>query len=279
MQKQLLPLIDYFLAEDIREGDHTSLSCIPDTATDKARLIIKGDGVIAGIELAELIFNRVDADLEVEVLIQDGSVVKYGDIGLIVRGKTQSILQAERIVLNCMQRMSGIATMTHQFMEQVKGTNAKVLDTRKTTPGIRVLEKWAVRIGGGHNHRMGLYDMVMIKDNHHDYAGGITNAVKATRQYLTEKELDLKVEVEVRNLEELAEVLSLEGVNRVMLDNFDVATTKEAVGIVNGQIETESSGGITLDTIRPYAKAGVDYISVGALTHSYKSLDISLKAF
>lgn len=271
-------LIDRFLEEDIRDGDHTSLSCIPADAMGKARLLIKGEGILAGVELAERIFEKVDDMLEVEVLIPDGTAVKHGDIGLYVSGKKQSILKAERIVLNCMQRMSGIATMANQFAKIVAGTNAKVLDTRKTTPGIRVLEKWAVRIGGGHNHRMGLYDMIMIKDNHHDFCGGITNAIKRTRAYLTEKGLDLKVEIEVRNFEELQEVLDVGMVDRIMFDNFTPEDTHQAVKMVDGRFETESSGGIRIDTIRPYAEAGVDFISVGALTHSYESLDISLKA-
>ncbi len=271
-------LIDQFLKEDIRDGDHTSLSCIPASATGTARLIVKDDGIIAGIELANLIFKRVDESLEMTVMIPDGTAVKKGDIAFTVTGKTQSILHAERIVLNCMQRMSGIATMANQYAKVVAGTNAKVLDTRKTTPGIRILEKWAVRIGGGVNHRMGLYDMIMIKDNHHDFCGGITNAIKTTRQYLQDKQLDIKVEIEVRNLAELDEVLQIGQVDRIMLDNFDVPTTKEAVEIVNGRFETESSGGITIETIRGYAEAGVDFISVGALTHSFKSLDMSLKA-
>ncbi|MGB1206835.1 MAG: carboxylating nicotinate-nucleotide diphosphorylase [Chitinophagales bacterium] len=274
--------IDQIIREDIGEGigkgDHTSLSCIPDTATDTARLIVKGDGVLAGVELAELIFKQIDADLSLDIFIKDGEKVKKGDIAFTVTGKTQSILQAERLVLNCMQRMSGIATMTNKFVELVADTNAKVLDTRKTTPCFRYIEKWAVRIGGGHNHRMGLYDMIMIKDNHHDFCGGITNAILTTRKYLNDKGLDIKVEIEVRNLEELNEVLAVGQVDRIMLDNFDVPTTKKAVEIVNKRFETESSGGITLDTIRGYSETGVDYISVGALTHSYKSLDLSLKA-
>ncbi len=271
--------IKQILFEDVRdEGDHTSLSCIPATATGKARLLVKDNGILAGVELAQQIFRQVDEGLQTEVLIGDGVAVKKGDIAFIVSGRTQSILTAERLVLNCMQRMSGIATMTNHFVQKVKGCKAKVLDTRKTAPGMRHIEKWAVRIGGGHNHRMGLYDMIMIKDNHHDFCGGITKAVETTRKYLKDKNLDLKVEVEVRNLEELAEALATKAVDRVMFDNFDVPTTYKAVQIVNGQVETESSGGITLDTIRGYAETGVDYISVGALTHSYKSLDLSLKA-
>jgi nicotinate-nucleotide pyrophosphorylase (carboxylating) len=274
----LQAFIKHILHEDIREGDHTSLSCIPNTATGRAKLLVKANGVLAGVALAKQIFAAVDPELEVEVLLADGALVKYGDIAFIVQGKTQSILQAERVVLNCMQRMSGIATLTHQFVEKTKGTGAKVLDTRKTTPGFRQIEKWAVRIGGGVNHRMGLYDMIMIKDNHHDFCGGITNAIRTTQAYLKAKKLAIKVEIEVRNLTELAEVLAVGQVDRIMLDNFDVPTTKKAVAIVNKRFELESSGGINLDTIAGYAQTGVDYISVGALTHSYTSLDLSLKA-
>ena len=274
--------IDQIIREDIGEGigqgDHTSLSCIPNTAIGTARLIVKDDGVLAGVELAELIFKQIDADLSLDIFIKDGEKVKIGDIAFTVTGKTQSILQAERLVLNCMQRMSGIATMTNKFVELVADTNAKVLDTRKTTPCFRYIEKWAVRIGGGHNHRMGLYDMIMIKDNHHDFCGGITNAILTTRKYLNDKDLNIKVEIEVRNFDELNEVLAVGQVDRIMFDNFDVPTTKKAVEMVNKRFETESSGGITFDTIRGYSETGVDYISVGALTHSYKSLDLSLKA-
>ncbi len=272
--------IAHILAEDVGEGDHSALSCIPEDAEGRARLLIKGDGILAGVELAENIFKHFDERLEVKVLIPDGSPVKYGDIGLTVHGPTRSILTSERIVLNCMQRMSGIATEAHTYSQKVAGTGAKVLDTRKTTPGLRYIEKWAVRIGGGHNHRMGLYDMIMIKDNHHDFCGGITAAVKQARKYLAEKNLDIKIEVETRNTEEIQEVLALgKMVDRVMFDNFTPEQTKAAVELVGGRIETESSGGITLETIRPYAEAGVDFISVGALTHSFKSMDISLKAF
>ncbi len=275
---ELTNFIAQIIEEDIRDGDHTSLSCIPADATDKARLIIKGEGILAGVDLGLQIFNQIDPDLKVEVLINDGTAVKYGDIGFYVSGKTQSILKAERLVLNCMQRMSGIATMTSKFVKLTEGTQVKVLDTRKTTPGFRALEKWAVRIGGGHNHRMGLYDMIMIKDNHHDYAGGIKEAILSTRKYLEEKGLDLKVEIEVRNLEELNTVLEVGQVDRIMLDNFSPELIVDAVKIIDGRFETEASGGINLDTIAAYAKTGVDYISVGALTHSYESMDISLKA-
>lgn len=274
----LSQFIDRMLAEDIKDGDHTSLSCIPAAAQGKAQLIIKDDGILAGVTLGEMIFKKVDPHLRVDIQLHDGTAVKKGDIGLIVSGSQQSILTAERSVLNCMQRMSGIATSTNLYVKAIEGCKAKVLDTRKTTPTVRYLEKWAVKIGGGHNHRMGLYDMVMIKDNHHDFCGGITQAVKQTQAYLKTKKLSLKIEVEVRNLTELEEALSLAAIDRVMLDNFDVPTTYKAVKMVNGQKETESSGGITLDTIRPYAETGVDFISVGALTHSFKSMDISLKA-
>ena len=276
----LKEFIDRIVYEDIKdEGDHTSLSCIPKDAKGRARLLIKDEGIIAGIELGLMIFHRIDPELEIEVLIPDGTAVKKGDIGLIVKGSTQSILQAERLVLNCMQRMSGIATMTHRFVKETEGYRAKVLDTRKTTPGFRYIEKWAVRIGGGHNHRMGLYDMIMIKDNHHDFCGGITNAILTTKKYLADNHLNIKVEIEVRNMDELKEVLAVGNVDRIMLDNFDVETTRKAVELVNDRFDTESSGGINLSTIRDYASTGVDYISVGALTHSYKSMDISLKAF
>ncbi len=273
----LNPFIDRIFAEDIGDGDHTSLSCIPADAEGTARLIVKGEGILAGVELAQAIFERIGEGLTMEVFIPDGRAVKYGDIAFTVSGKTQSILKTERLALNCMQRMSGIATMANTYMKAVEGTNAKVLDTRKTTPGMRMIEKWAVRIGGAYNHRMGLYDMIMIKDNHHDFCGGITKAILQTQKYLQEKQLDIKVEIETRNMAEVEEVLAVGQVNRIMLDNFDVPTTKKAVELINGRFETESSGGITLETIRGYAETGVDYISVGALTHSYKSLDMSLK--
>ncbi|MEL6558995.1 MAG: carboxylating nicotinate-nucleotide diphosphorylase [Bacteroidota bacterium] len=269
------------LQEDVGEGalsgDHSTLASIDAAATDHARLIIKGEGIIAGVELAGKIFAKVDPELEVEYLVKDGDSVKYGDIGLYVKGKAQSILTAERLVLNCMQRMSGIATYTNQMVKLIEGTNARLLDTRKTTPNFRMMEKWAVVIGGGVNHRYGLYDMVMLKDNHVDYSGGISNAVAKTRKYLAAKGLDLKIEVETRNLEEVKEALAC-GVDRIMLDNMSVAQMTEAVKLIDGKSEVEASGGITEETIRPIAETGVDYISVGALTHSYTSLDISLKA-
>lgn len=266
------------LAEDIGDGDHTSLATIPRGTQGKAKLLVKDEGVIAGVELSLLIFSAVDPTLKVDVLIQDGTPVKPKDIVLWVEGDAQSILKAERLVLNCMQRMSGIATKTRHIVDLLAGTNTKVLDTRKTTPGMRYLEKWAVRIGGGVNHRFGLYDMILIKDNHVDYSGGIRNAIENTRQYLAEQNKKLAVEIEVRNLEELEEVLATGGVNRILLDNFNFADLKQAVNIVEGRYITEASGGITIETVRDFANCGVDYVSIGELTHSVKSLDLSLKA-
>ena len=271
-------LIDLAFAEDIGDGDHTTLCCIPEDATGKSHLLIKEDGILAGVEVAKKVFARFDPDMKVETLIEDGTEVHKGDIAMIVTGKVRSLLQTERLMLNIMQRMSGIATMTHKYTERLKGTKTRVLDTRKTTPGMRMLEKQAVKIGGGTNHRIGLFDMILLKDNHVDFAGGITNAIDGCHQYLKEKGLDLKIEIEVRNFEELDQVLEHGGVDRIMLDNFSTADTKKAVEIINGRYETESSGGITFDTIRDYAECGVDYISVGALTHSVKGLDMSFKA-
>jgi nicotinate-nucleotide pyrophosphorylase (carboxylating) len=266
------------LAEDVGDGDHTSLATIPYGTQGKAKLLVKDEGVIAGVELALLIFSAVDAALKVDVLIQDGALVKPKDIVLWVEGDAQSILKAERLVLNCMQRMSGIATKTRHIVDLLKGTNTKVLDTRKTTPGIRYLEKWAVRIGGGVNHRFGLYDMILIKDNHVDYSGGIRNAIENTRQYMAEQNKQLAVEIEVRNMDELEQVLATGGVNRILLDNFNFAELKQAVKFIEGRYITEASGGITVDTVRDFANCGVDYVSIGELTHSVKSLDLSLKA-
>lgn len=266
------------LAEDIGDGDHTSQACIPDSATGTAKLLVKEPGVLAGMEVAEKVFSMVDSGLQLQTFLNDGDVVKPGDIAFHVSGSSLSILTAERLVLNIMQRMSGIATQAHTIMQRLEGLPTKVLDTRKTTPNLRMLEKWAVRIGGGTNHRIGLYDMIMIKDNHIDYAGGIREAIEAVQKYLAEKGKDLKIEVEARDMDEVRQILSVGGVHRIMLDNFDYATTREAVQLINGRMETESSGGITLETIRGYAECGVDYISVGALTHSVKSLDLSLKA-
>ncbi len=271
-------LIDLAFAEDIGDGDHTTLCCIPEDAMGKSHLLIKEDGVLAGVEMAKKVFARFDPTMKVEVLINDGAQVKKGDIAMVVEGKTRSLLQTERLMLNIMQRMSGIATMTAKYVKRLEGTKTHVLDTRKTTPGLRMLEKQAVKIGGGMNHRIGLFDMILLKDNHVDFAGGITNAIDRCHAYLQEKGLDLKIEIEVRSFDELNQVLEHGGVNRIMLDNFSVADTKKAVDIIAGKYETESSGGITYDTIRDYAEQGVDFISVGALTHSVKGLDMSFKA-
>lgn len=271
-------LIDLAFAEDIGDGDHTTLCCIPENAMGKSHLLIKEDGILAGVEVAKRVFARFDPTLQVEVLINDGAEVKKGDIAMIVSGKIRSLLQTERLMLNIMQRMSGIATMTHKYVERLKGTHTKVLDTRKTTPGMRMLEKQAVKIGGGVNHRIGLFDMILLKDNHVDFAGGIKNAIDRCHEYLKEKALDLKIEIEVRNFDEIKQVLDCGGIDRIMLDNFSVEDTRKAVEMIGGKYETESSGGITFDTIRQYAECGVDFISVGALTHSVKGLDMSFKA-
>ncbi|WP_337387585.1 carboxylating nicotinate-nucleotide diphosphorylase [Prevotella sp.] len=271
-------LIDLSFAEDIGDGDHTTLCCIPDTAMGKSHLLIKEDGILAGVEVAKRVFARFDPTMQVEVLINDGAHVKKGDIAMVVTGKVRSLLQTERLMLNIMQRMSGIATMTAKYVERLKGTKTHVLDTRKTTPGMRMLEKQAVKIGGGMNHRIGLFDMILLKDNHIDFAGGIANAINRCHEYLKEKGLDLKIEIEVRNFDELRQAMECGGINRIMLDNFSVEDTKKAVEIVAGRYEIESSGGITFDTIRDYAECGVDFISVGALTHSVKGLDMSFKA-
>ncbi|MBP8777853.1 MAG: carboxylating nicotinate-nucleotide diphosphorylase [Bacteroidaceae bacterium] len=271
-------LIDLAFSEDIGDGDHTTLSSIPATAMGKQKLLIKEAGVLAGIEIAKEVFHRFDPELKVEVFIQDGSQVKPGDVAMIVTGKVQSLLQTERLMLNVMQRMSGIATMTRKYVNALQGTKTRVLDTRKTTPGLRMLEKAAVKIGGGVNHRIGLFDMILLKDNHVDFAGGITAAIEGAQKYCKEKGKDLKIELEVRNFEELLEALNHGGVDRIMLDNFTTEDTKKAVEMINGQCEIESSGGITFDTLRSYAECGVDFISVGALTHSVKGLDMSFKA-
>lgn len=278
-EKELInSLIKLAFAEDIGDGDHTTLCSIPETAMGKARLLIKEEGILAGVEVAKEVFYYFDKDISVEVFINDGAHVKPGDVAFIVSGKVQSLLQTERLMLNIMQRMSGIATVTNRYVKLLEGTNAKVLDTRKTTPGMRMLEKEAVRIGGGVNHRIGLFDMILLKDNHVDFAGGIENAIRGAQKYLKEKNKQLKIEIEVRNFDELNQALSTGGIDRIMLDNFTPEQTREAVKIVNGSVELESSGGITFETIRQYAETGVDYISVGALTHSVKSLDMSLKA-
>lgn len=271
-------LIDLAFAEDIGDGDHTTLCCIPDDAMGKSHLLIKENGILAGVEVAKKVFDRFDSTMSVEVLINDGEPVKAGDIAMVVSGKVRSLLQTERLMLNIMQRMSGIATMTNKYVKRIEGTRTHILDTRKTTPGMRILEKQAVLIGGGMNHRIGLFDMILLKDNHIDFAGGIENAINRCHEYLKEKNLDLKIEIEVRSFDELDKALSHGGVDRIMLDNFSVEDTKKAVQIINGRYETESSGGITYDTIRDYAECGVDFISVGALTHSVKGLDMSFKA-
>ena len=271
-------LIDLAFAEDIGDGDHTTLCCIPDTAMGKSHLLIKEDGILAGVEVAKRVFARFDPTMQVEVLIGDGAHVKKGDIAMVVTGKVRSLLQTERLMLNIMQRMSGIATMTDKYVERLKGTHTRVLDTRKTTPGMRMLEKAAVKIGGGVNHRIGLFDMILLKDNHVDFAGGIANAINRCHEYLKEKGKDLKIEIEVRNFDELQQVLDMGGVDRIMFDNFSVEDTRKAVKMIGGRFETESSGGITFDTLRDYAECGVDFISVGALTHSVKGLDMSFKA-
>ena len=277
------PFLERFISnalkEDIGDGDHTSLACVPASARGRARLLVKDPGIIAGVELAQLIFKKVDRNLEVKVLMRDGKKVEPGDVVLTVSGKDRSILTAERLVLNCMQRMSGIATLTHRIAERCKDTRTKILDTRKTTPGMRLIEKWAVKIGGGENHRIGLYDMILIKDNHVDYCGGIKNAIEAANIYLKKKKKKLKIEIEVRNRKELQEVLETGKVNRILLDNMSPLEMKNAVETVNGRFATEASGGINEINAHEYALSGVDYISIGALTHSYRSLDLSLKAF
>ena len=271
-------LISLWFAEDIGDGDHTTLSCIPSTANGKSQLIIKENGVLAGVEVARKVFQAFDPELKMTVFIKDGAEVKVGDVAFVVEGKIQSLLQTERLMLNIMQRMSGVATRTREYVKALEGTKTRVLDTRKTTPGLRLLEKEAVKIGGGVNHRIGLYDMILLKDNHVDFAGGIAQAIQRTKAYLKEKGKDLKIEIEVRNFDELAQVIAEGGVDRIMLDNFTPENTRKAVDIIAGKYETESSGGITFSTLKEYAECGVDYISVGALTHSVKSLDMSFKA-
>lgn len=271
-------LIKLAFAEDIGEGDHTTLCCIPAEAEGAQKLLVKGAGILAGVEIARRIFNTFDPKLKMEVFIHDGAEVKPGDVAFIVRGKVRSLLQTERLMLNVMQRMSGIATVTRKYADRLQGLKTKVLDTRKTTPGMRMLEKEAVKIGGGVNHRIGLFDMILLKDNHVDFAGGITNAIKRANEYCKANKKDLKIEIEVRSLDELEEVMACGGVDRIMLDNFTPELTRKAVERIGGKYETESSGGITFDTLRTYAECGVDYISVGALTHSVKGLDLSFKA-
>jgi nicotinate-nucleotide pyrophosphorylase (carboxylating) len=277
-QKELDLIIANAVREDVGDGDHSSLACIPSTAQGKAKLLVKDQGIIAGVEFAKKVFTYVDPQLKTEILLEDGTPVKYGDVVFYVEGKSQSILKAERLVLNAMQRMSAIATKTKGYVSILESTGTKILDTRKTTPGIRALEKWAVKIGGGENHRFALYDMIMLKDNHIDFSGGITNAIQKTRDYLKETGKDLKIIVEARNLEEVDEILKSEGVYRILLDNFDYDQTREAVKRIGNKCLTESSGGITMETLRKYAECGVNYISSGALTHSVHNMDLSLKA-
>ena len=277
-QKEIDLIIANAIREDVGDGDHSSLSCIPQTAMGKAKLLVKDQGVIAGIDFAKQVFAYVDNQLEVEILLKDGDTVKHGDIVFYVKGSSQSILKAERLVLNAMQRMSAIATKTKSFVDLLEGTNTKILDTRKTTPGIRALEKWAVKIGGGENHRFALYDMIMLKDNHIDFAGGLTKAIDKTKAYLKEAKKDLKIIVEARNLDEIQEIIKSDGVYRILIDNFNYDDTKKAVALIGDKCLTESSGGINEKTIRSYAECGVDYISSGALTHSVYNMDLSLKA-
>ncbi len=271
-------IIENALREDIGPGDYSTLSCVPENAKGTAQLIVKDEGILAGVELAQKIFHHFDPNLKMEIFIQDGTPVKYGDIAFTVEGSSRSILTTERLVLNFMQRMSGIATKTNSIVKIIEGTNCKLLDTRKTTPGIRYMEKWAVKIGGGGNHRFALYDMIMLKDNHVDYAGGIKQAIERANNYIKENNLDLKIEIEVRNEDELKQVLETGNVDRIMLDNFTPERIKAVLPTIPAQYETEASGGITLETIRGFAETGVQFISVGALTHSAKSLDMSLKA-
>ena len=277
-EKELEIIIENAIREDIGEGDHSSLACIPPDATGSAQLLVKDEGILAGVDFARMVFEKIDPDLNLHVLIPDGEFVRYGDVAFTVSGKSQSILKAERLVLNAIQRMSAIATKTRRYVEILQDTNTRILDTRKTTPGIRALEKWAVRIGGGTNHRFALYDMIMLKDNHIDFAGGIEQAILKTNKYLQDRKLQLKIEIETRNLEEVKEVLRIGKVDRIMLDNFSYDDLRKAVALINGRFETEASGGITEQTLKKYADCGVDFISSGALTHSVSNMDFSLKA-
>jgi nicotinate-nucleotide pyrophosphorylase (carboxylating) len=271
-------IIQNAIREDVGDGDHSSLACIPKEATGKAKLLVKDNGIIAGVEFAKMVFNYVDANLQVEIFINDGEKVNFGDVVFHVSGSSQSILKAERLVLNSMQRMSAIATKTNSYVQMLEGTSTQILDTRKTTPGFRACEKWAVKIGGGENHRFALYDMIMLKDNHNDFAGGITNAINKTKEYLKQNKKDLKIIVEARNLDEIKEILQSEGVYRILIDNFNFEDTKKAVELIGTKCLTESSGNINEKTIRQYAECGVNYISSGALTHSVYNMDLSLKA-
>lgn len=277
-EKELDMIIANAIREDVGDGDHSSLACIPKDAIGKAKLLVKEAGIIAGVEMAKRIFSYVDADLKVEILIDDGESVTYGDVVFFVEGSSQSILKSERLVLNVMQRMSAIATKTNEFAKLLEGTKTKILDTRKTTPGIRAIEKWAVKIGGGENHRFALYDMIMLKDNHIDFAGGVSKAIEKTKNYLKVNNLDLKIIVEARSLEEIKEILEHDGIHRILIDNFDFEETKKAVALIGDKCQTESSGGINLESVRKYADCGVDFVSSGALTHSVYNMDLSLKA-
>ncbi len=277
-EKEIDLIIANAIREDVGDGDHSSLACIPNSATGKAQLLVKDEGILAGVEFAKQVFHYVDPSLEITVGIEDGAKVTYGDVALYVSGSSQSILKAERLVLNAMQRMSAIATKTNHFVSLLKGTGTQILDTRKTTPGIRALEKWAVKIGGGENHRFALYDMIMLKDNHIDFAGGVTKAIEQTKQYLADEQRSLKIIVEARSLEEIKEIMKTPGVYRILIDNFNYEDTRKAVALIGDYCLTESSGGINEDTVRHYAECGVDYISSGALTHSVYNLDLSLKA-
>ncbi|WP_417886760.1 carboxylating nicotinate-nucleotide diphosphorylase [Zunongwangia sp.] len=276
--KEIENIISNAIREDVGEGDHSSLACIPSSSKGKAQLLVKDNGILAGVAFAQRVFEKVDPNLKLEIILKDGAPIKNGDVAFYVEGASQSILKAERLVLNGMQRMSAIATKTKEFVEKLEGTGTKILDTRKTTPGIRALEKWAVKIGGGENHRFALYDMIMLKDNHIDFAGGVAKAIQKTKDYLKRNNLDLKIIVEARDMQEIKEILNEGGIYRILIDNFNYTETKQAVKLIGDQCLTESSGGITLESARKYAECGVDYISSGALTHSVYNLDLSLKA-
>lgn len=278
-EKEIDLIIENAIREDVGEGDHSSLACIPREAKGRAKLLIKDEGVLAGVEFAKRVFQKIDPSVELDIRMEDGTKMKAGDVAFYLEGPSQSILKCERLVLNAMQRMSAIATKTNAFVEKLKDTNTKILDTRKTSPGLRALEKWAVKIGGGENHRFALYDMIMLKDNHIDFAGGVKQAILKTQKYLQEKDLDLKIIVEARSFEEIKAIMEVGGIHRILIDNFNFADTKRAVQLIDGKFQTESSGGITLETVTKYAETGVDYISSGALTHSVYNLDLSLKAY